>query len=121
MISVERINEFIELESEKHESNSIEEYEESDGSIEFEHVNISYNSKDNILESISFRIDSGKMVGIIGRTGAGKTTIFMALLRLVEISNGRISIGGQDISKTKLKDLRKKISVIPVIKMPNSY
>lgn len=51
-------------------------------------------------------------VGIVGRTGAGKSTIILTLLRILELTSGTICIDGLDISKMKLSELRKKITVI---------
>ncbi|KAJ3308764.1 hypothetical protein HDV04_000823 [Boothiomyces sp. JEL0838] len=66
-----------------------------------------------VLKTISFDIQPGQKVGIVGRTGAGKSTIITTILRLVEFDSGNIYIDGVDISKIGLKDLRSKIAVIP--------
>ncbi|WWD16822.1 hypothetical protein CI109_101254 [Kwoniella shandongensis] len=58
-------------------------------------------------------IQQGEKVGIVGRTGAGKTSITMALFRLVELTSGLITIDGRDISKMGLNALRSKLAIIP--------
>ena len=59
------------------------------------------------------QIKGGEKIGVVGRTGAGKSTITMALSRLIEASEGSISIDGKDISSMSLHNLRKNITVIP--------
>lgn len=66
-----------------------------------------------VIENVSFDIAPGEKVGIIGRTGAGKSTILTALLRLFELDSGSIQIDGIDIAKIKLSALRSSISIIP--------
>lgn len=66
-----------------------------------------------VLKSISFSINAGERVGIVGRTGSGKSSILQALMRTVEIDSGSISIDGVDTSRLGLKDLRRKIGIIP--------
>ncbi|CAL8093844.1 unnamed protein product [Calicophoron daubneyi] len=65
------------------------------------------------LRSISLHIRSGEKLGIVGRTGAGKSTLTLALFRLIEATEGHIFIDGVDIGKIGLHDLRSKITVIP--------
>ena len=65
------------------------------------------------LNGISFKVEAGEKVGVVGRTGAGKSTLFMALTRIVELEEGKIEIDGQDISKVDLKALRNQITMIP--------
>lgn len=65
--------------------------------IEFEHVDFSYNQSKNILKDISFKLNKGETLGIIGSTGSGKSTIINLLLRLYDVTNGSIYIEGKDI------------------------
>jgi ABC-type multidrug transport system fused ATPase/permease subunit len=66
-----------------------------------------------VLCGISVHVNAGERVGIVGRTGAGKSTIMTSLFRLVEASSGSIVIDGVDIAKIGLHDLRSKLSIIP--------
>jgi len=66
-----------------------------------------------VLKNVSFSIEANEKIGIVGRTGSGKSTLLIALLRIVEICNGKITIDGIDISEIGLKDLRTKIAIIP--------
>ena len=66
-----------------------------------------------VLKDVSFNIKGGERVGIVGRTGAGKSSITLALFRILEAASGRILIDGVDISKIGLHDLRSVVSIIP--------
>lgn len=66
-----------------------------------------------VLKGITCRIMAGNKVGVVGRTGSGKTTLIGALFRLLEPAAGRILIDGLDICSIGLKDLRMKLSIIP--------
>ena len=86
----------------------------SKGNIKFEEVDLKYRPElDNVLNKLSFEIKAGEKVGVVGRTAAGKSTITMALTRIVELASGKVEIDGVDISKVHIKKLRKKITMIP--------
>jgi ATP-binding cassette subfamily B protein len=82
------------------------------GEIEFRNVWFAYNEEDYILKDISFKINSGETVAIVGHTGAGKTSIINILTRFYDINKGAILVDGIDISKVDKKELRKHISVV---------
>ena len=82
------------------------------GEIEFRNVWFAYNDEDYILKDISFKINSGETVAIVGHTGAGKTSIINILTRFYDINKGAILVDGVDISKVDKKELRKHISVV---------
>ena len=83
-------------------------------SIEFKDYSLRYRPETEIvLDNISFKIEANQKIGIVGRTGAGKSTICLALCRIVEAVSGKILIDGIDISKINLQNLREKIAVIP--------
>ena len=65
-----------------------------------------------MLKGHTCTIKHGQKIGVVGRTGAGKSTIILALLRVLEARKGRITIDGIDISKLNLPDLRKRIILI---------
>ena len=84
------------------------------GEIEF--VNVSFKYSEQLpysLTNVSLRVLVGEKIGIIGRTGAGKSSLCNALCRMSEISEGCIMIDGDDISKLDLYEHRKRLSVIP--------
>ncbi|KAG1681722.1 putative multidrug resistance-associated protein lethal(2)03659 [Nymphon striatum] len=82
------------------------------GSIFANNVSLAYNKNTCVLKDICFSIKGGQKVGVIGRTGAGKTSLINAIFRLVEPS-GCLEIDGIDITKIGLHQLRKSISIIP--------
>ena len=65
------------------------------------------------MKNVSFKVEPGHKVGVVGRTGAGKSTLCMAMTRIVELESGSISVDGQDIAKIDLKALRDQITMIP--------
>lgn len=84
------------------------------GEIKFDDVKLKYrDNTDVVLKGLSFTVQPGHKVGIVGRTGAGKSTISMALTRIVELFGGKIEIDGVDVSKVQLEDLRNQITMIP--------
>jgi len=85
-----------------------------DGELVFDNVVMTYRPELHpALRQCSFRIPGGKSVGIVGRTGAGKTSLLAAAFRLHELSGGRILIGGTDISTLGLHQLRGCLAIIP--------
>ncbi|KAJ3027782.1 UNVERIFIED_CONTAM: hypothetical protein HDU68_003121, partial [Siphonaria sp. JEL0065] len=66
-----------------------------------------------VLHGISFRVEAGQKIGVVGRTGAGKSTVMSCILRLFEMESGSIHIDGIDIGEIGLRDLRSRIGVIP--------
>ena len=86
----------------------------SKGELEFRNVCLRYRPAcDLSLRDVSFKAKAGEKIGIVGRTGAGKSTMLMALTRIVELDSGKILIDGQDIAKVDLKALRSSITIIP--------
>jgi ATP-binding cassette subfamily C (CFTR/MRP) protein 1 len=84
------------------------------GEVEFKNVSLKYRpGTETVLKNLSFEVKSGEKIGVVGRTGAGKSTICLSLSRIVEIIEGSITIDGVDISKIDLPILREKVTVIP--------
>lgn len=73
------------------------------GEVEFKDVQLKYRpTTDMVLKGLSFKIQHGHKIGVVGRTGAGKSTMSLALSRIVELAEGSISIDGVDISSIPL-------------------
>jgi ATP-binding cassette subfamily B protein len=84
----------------------------SPASVEFEHVWFAYKDEDWVLNDVSFRIEPGETIAVVGHTGAGKTTIASLLLRFYEVQRGVIRIGGIDIRDFDMEDLRRNFGVV---------
>jgi len=84
------------------------------GNVEFNNVNFAYaDSKKNVLDNFNLIIPAGQKVGIVGTSGAGKTTIIKCLLRYFDVKSGEIKIDGHNVSSITQESLRTNISVIP--------
>ncbi|XP_026752373.2 uncharacterized protein LOC113512651 [Galleria mellonella] len=117
MIAVERIGEYIkQVESEKVDGESPPYGWPSQGVIEFENVYLKYNGRENgpaALDDLSFSTWPGEKLAVIGRTGAGKSSLLHAILRLVPLAGGRVLVDGVDVTTLHLHALRSRIGVIP--------
>jgi ATP-binding cassette subfamily B protein len=86
--------------------------EDIEGSIRFRNVNFSYKKDEKVLKNLNFEIEAGKMLALVGRTGAGKTSIISALNRFYKIDSGEITIDKINIDEISLKSLRKNIALV---------
>ncbi|GBC03173.1 hypothetical protein RclHR1_00500021 [Rhizophagus clarus] len=85
-----------------------------EGKIKVENLEVKYaEDLEPVLHHINFNVKGGEKIGIVGRTGSGKSTIALSLFRFVEPSHGKISIDGIDISSIGVEDLRSRITIIP--------
>jgi ABC-type multidrug transport system fused ATPase/permease subunit len=115
MVSVERCYEYTEIiqEAENVKDTDRESWPET-GSIEFQNYYVKYRpTTELILKDLSFTIKGCERIGIVGRTGSGKSTLCLSLLRILEAHSGRIVIDGQDIAELGLQKLRSAITIIP--------
>jgi ATP-binding cassette subfamily B multidrug efflux pump len=82
------------------------------GAIQFEHVRFAYNEENYVLNDISFEVEAGKTLAIVGATGAGKSSIINLLNRFYEINQGSIKVDGRDIREYELSFLRSQIATV---------
>lgn len=107
-----RIIEVLETESEI-KSPSKPATELKDGSIIFKDVNFIYpNSRERVLKDISFQVDSGETIGIIGSTGSSKSTLVQLIPRLYDVSDGAVIVGGRDVRDYDLVALRDQVAFV---------
>jgi ATP-binding cassette subfamily B multidrug efflux pump len=85
---------------------------DGDGTIEFQDVAFSYSADHPLIHDLSFRVEPGQTVAIVGPTGAGKTTLVNLLMRFYELDSGRILLNGQDISLLTRRDMRAKTGMV---------
>lgn len=83
------------------------------GKVEFQNVGLSYEPGSAVLEDISFRIEPGESLGIVGSVGSGKSSIIGLLPRLYDVTSGSVTIDGIDVRDMSLTDLRAGIAVVP--------
>ena len=82
------------------------------GAIDFDHVRFHYGKNKGVIEDLSLNIAGGEKVGLVGRSGAGKTTLMNVLLRFYDLESGRITIDGKDIATVTQDSLRSQIGVV---------
>ena len=123
LISLERCDAFTKLPSEKYEDEKIGKNKiyslddnswPSEGKVNYENYSMKYRPNcDLALKDINIDIKSGEKIGIVGRTGSGKSSLTLSLFRIVEAFKGKITIDGQNIADIPLKKLRRAISIVP--------
>lgn len=86
----------------------------ANGKVEYKHVEFRYKmgSGDAVLEDISFKVEPGETIGILGETGSGKSTLVNLLPRLYDVTAGQILVDGVDVRDYKIKDLRQRVAVV---------
>jgi ATP-binding cassette subfamily B protein len=115
VISIERINDVIDTEPEEDLHNQIRQFLPLiQGQVRFEQVTFRYHPESdvNILENVSFEVQPGQMVALVGRSGSGKTTISKLMLGLYPPTEGKILIDGNDVTSLSLRSLRSQIGVV---------
>jgi ATP-binding cassette subfamily B multidrug efflux pump len=110
--SQKRINEFLKIEPEIQNKNP--NHAILKGTIEFKNVSFSYEETNiKALNNISFKVEKGETLAILGKTGSGKSTILSLICRLYDVENGSVTIDGIKLAKLNLYDLRNSIGIVP--------
>ena len=112
--SLKRISELLDAKPDVKDSASVEQVDHIRGDIEFRNLNFAYPDGDyDVLENVSFKINAGENVGIIGKTGSGKTTIVDLILRVYNVPDGSLFIDGRDVNTIPIKTLRNFCAYVP--------
>ena len=123
LISLERCDAYTKIQSENYEDEKIEKNKiysledkswPNEGKVIYENYSMKYRPNcDLALKDINININSGEKIGIVGRTGSGKSSLTLSLFRIVEAFKGKITIDGKNIAEIPLKKLRRAISIVP--------
>ncbi|KAL3856343.1 hypothetical protein ACJMK2_011112 [Sinanodonta woodiana] len=116
MNSTERVDEYTKLQREPQSSSNDNPDKDwpSQGEIHFKNVSLTYDTDlESVVMGVSFTIQPGEKIGVCGRTGSGKTSLTLALFRMIKITTGEVIIDGRDISSVPLSVLRSKLAIIP--------
>src|SRR6185503_17481100 len=111
-VSAGRISETLGIEPEREDSPGAIEATAIRGDISFRHVSFEYGAGKPVLRDISFDISRGQKVALLGRSGAGKSTIISLLLRLYEIEDGEILLDAIDVKDYQRESLRQQIGIV---------
>jgi len=112
MASAERIFELLDEREEVPETTDAKVIEHPDGAVEFEHVQFGYTPDNILMEDMNIDVQPGRMIAIVGPTGAGKTTLVNLLMRFYEVNGGRILVDGVDITEIKRGALRRMFGMV---------
>ncbi len=110
--AAERVFEILDTQPEIQDAPDAIELDEVRGHIAFENVSFSYDGINKALKDVSFEVQPGEMIGLVGPTGAGKSTLISLILRFYDPQEGRILLDGINLRKIKLASLRKHIAVV---------
>jgi ABC-type multidrug transport system fused ATPase/permease subunit len=113
--ATENLMEILDEEQESSQDAQKENIEVQSGAIEFDNISFSYPNRSDVsvLNNLSFSIESGQQVALVGPSGAGKTTITALLLKFYEATSGNIKVDGKNIDDYKLEKLRSSMSIVP--------
>lgn len=110
--SAERVFDFLDADEQDPDAEDAPTVTDGKGVIEFDHVAFSYSPDRPLINDLSFRVEPGQTVAIVGPTGAGKTTLVNLIMRFYELNSGRILLDGQDIAEMSRDDLRRRTGMV---------
>ena len=112
--SIKRVGEIFNAEPTVKDDDGNENATVENGNIEFKNVSFKYDlaAEKNILDNVSFQIDSGETIGIIGATGSAKSTLIQLIPRLYDVTDGEVLVSGRNVKDYKFKSLRDEVSIV---------
>lgn len=112
--SLDRVGELLDRSVDVSDEEGVSEPAHMDASIEFKHLSFTYPySEREVLTDVSFRIEAGENVGIVGKTGSGKTTVVDLILRTYNVSRGTLFVGGHDVCDIPIRTVREHAAYVP--------
>ncbi len=116
LTAAERIFDILDTTADITDANDVQELPEIKGNVEFSHVSFTYDkgtpAETKVLEDVSFQVQPGETIALVGPTGAGKTTIVNLISRFYDIEFGKILIDGYDLTKVSIESLRQQMGVM---------
>jgi len=113
LAAAERVFEVLDTSAEVDEAEDAVPMPDIEGKVEFRDVTFGYEPHRPVLKGISYEVAAGEMIGLVGHSGAGKTSMINVLCRFYDVGEGQILIDGQPLSRIRLADLRRQIGIVP--------
>jgi ATP-binding cassette subfamily B protein len=110
--AAERVFEILDTEADVQDTAEAKPLQRIEGAIKFENVSFGYDKVRRVLDGVDLDVKPGEMIGLVGHSGAGKTTIINLISRFYDPTEGRILIDGQDMKNIKLNDLRRQLGIV---------
>lgn len=108
----ERVFEILDTKPAITDGENVTQMPEITGTVDFDHVTFSYDEHTNVLQDVSFHINPGETIALVGPTGAGKTTIVNLISRFYDVQEGTVSIDGHDIKSVSIESLRQQMGIM---------
>jgi len=108
----ERIFDILDTKPEIIDSDTVKELPDIQGAVQFHHVSFAYDADTKVLNDVSFHINPGETIALVGPTGAGKTTIVNLISRFYDVQEGHITIDGYDIKDVSIESLRQQLGIM---------
>ncbi|HDS74110.1 MAG TPA: ABC transporter ATP-binding protein [Firmicutes bacterium] len=111
--AAQRLFEIIDAEKEVYEDPDAVHLDNLHGHVEFDDVRFGYRKEKEVLKGVSFDVAEGQMIGLVGRSGVGKTTLTNLICRFYDVNEGAIRVDGVDLRKVSISSLRRRIGIVP--------